>query len=99
MRYTARGRNIVWRDNPVTLAAARFLAGILTDGDPLVFRHKLAPGQGLICNNVLHSRTGFKSGPALSERSNRLIYRVRYLDRIAGPCAGRNNEEDYGPTE
>ncbi len=85
MRYTARSRNILWRDTPGTLAATRFLAGILADGEPLVFRHKLSPGQGLICNNVLHCRTGFKNGPALLERSNRLIYRVRYLDRIAGP--------------
>ncbi len=99
MRYTARGRNIVWRDNPATAASARFLAGILADGDPLMFRYKLAPGQGLICNNVLHSRTGFKNAPALRERNDRLMYRVRYLDRIAGPCANRNNEEDYGPTE
>ena len=83
MRYTARGRNIVWRNTPDTLAAARFLAGILADGDPLIFRHKLASGQGLICNNVLHSRTGFKSGPTHSQRNKRLIYRVRYLDRIA----------------
>jgi alpha-ketoglutarate-dependent taurine dioxygenase len=83
MRYTARGRNIVWRNTPDTQAAAKFLAGILADGDPLIFRHKLAPGQGLICNNVLHSRTGFKSDLALSQRNNRLIYRVRYFDRIA----------------
>ena len=39
----------------------------------------LAPGQGLICNNVLHDRTGFHdNGPA------RLLYRGRYYDRITG---------------
>lgn len=99
MRYTARGRNIVWRNTADTQDATQFLAGLLADGDPLIFRHKLNPGQGLICNNVLHSRTGFKSSSPLMERNDRLIYRMRYLDRIAGPQANRNSEDDYGPTE
>jgi len=85
MRYTARGRNIIWRDTPDTQAAARFLAGMLANGDPLIIKHKFTPGEGLICNNVLHSRTGFKSAPKSAKRNDRLIYRVRYLDRIAGP--------------
>jgi len=98
MRYSARGRNIVWRDTPDTQAAARFLTGILTD-DPLIFRRKLAPGEGLVCNNVLHSRTGFKSSHAAVEHNDRLMYRVRYLDRIGAPGASRNNEAENGPTE
>ncbi|HDL16436.1 MAG TPA: taurine catabolism dioxygenase TauD [Rhizobiales bacterium] len=84
MRYSARGRNIVWRDDPDTLAAVHFLASILANGDRYIFRHKFAPGQGLICNNVLHNRTGFKNPAALSGRGNRLLYRLRYPERIAG---------------
>lgn len=38
MRYTARGRYIVWRNTPDTLAAARFLTGILADGDPHIWK-------------------------------------------------------------
>ena len=100
MRYTARGRNIVWRNTPDTLAAARFLIGLLAD-DPLIFRHKLEPGEGLICNNVLHNRTGFKNSHAhaAEEHTDRLMYRVRYLDRIASPGADRNCEEENGPIE
>ena len=42
----------------------------------------MEPGQGLICNNVLHDRTGF----ALSTESgrDRLLFRIRYADRIDG---------------
>jgi len=35
---------------------------------------------GLLCNNVLHDRGGFRETP---ER-RRLLYRARYHDRIAG---------------
>ncbi|MGD2064328.1 MAG: TauD/TfdA family dioxygenase [Nitrospirota bacterium] len=79
MRYTARKRNIVWRDDEVVRAAVAFLEGLMSPDSPYLFRATLAPGQGLICNNVLHDRTGFHdNGPA------RLLYRGRYYDRIAG---------------
>ena len=80
MRYTARARHIVWRDDPATRAAVEFLTGILAGDGPL--RFLLSPGQGLIANNVLHNRTGF-SDNAEFDRA-RLLYRARYLDRIAG---------------
>jgi len=99
MRYTARGRNIIWRNTPATQAAVKFLSNLLINGDPLIFRHKLVPGQGLICNNVLHMRTGFENAPELTENSERLIYRVRYLDRISGVRSAHHHEEDYGSTE
>lgn len=78
MRYTARTRSIVWRDDAVTRAAVQCLEHVLAS-DPLILTHRLAPGQGLICNNVLHTRTGF-SDPAATE--GRLLYRIRYHDRI-----------------
>jgi hypothetical protein len=79
MRYTARKRNIVWRDDPLVRAAVAFLEGLTLPDSPYMFRATLAPGQGLICNNVLHDRTGFHDhGPA------RLLYRGRYYDRVAG---------------
>jgi hypothetical protein len=34
---------------------------------------------GILCNNVLHDRTGFTDDPARP----RLLYRARYHDRIA----------------
>ena len=84
MRYTARGRNVVWRDDHVTREAAHFLKDILESGDPLVVRYTLEPGQGVICNNVLHTRTGFTNRESPGSDDGRLLYRARYLDRVAG---------------
>ena len=82
MRYTARTRSIVWKDNGVTRQAVAFLEQLLTSDSPHIFRLQLAPGMGLVCNNVLHDRTGFDDDPGLP----RLLYRARYLDRVAKPA-------------
>lgn len=82
MRYTMRTRNIVWRDDPTTRAAVALLETILNQDSPYVFRHRMAPGHGLVCNNVLHDRSAFRDGPEPDQR--RLIYRGRYFDRVAG---------------
>ncbi|MCG8652961.1 MAG: TauD/TfdA family dioxygenase [Pirellulales bacterium] len=84
MRFTARARHIVWRDDPVTSAAVDCLVQLLKGDDPLIFRHRMAPGQGLICNNVLHSRSAFTDGSDAAARNGRLLYRMRYSTRIAG---------------
>jgi hypothetical protein len=36
---------------------------------------------GLICNNVLHTRSGFTDSP----EHRRLLYRGRYYDRLQFP--------------
>lgn len=77
MRYTARTRSIAWRDDPATRRAAETLREILDD-DPLTLSVRMRPGEGLICNNVLHDRSGFAN---LSD-DRRLLYRVRYHGRI-----------------
>jgi alpha-ketoglutarate-dependent taurine dioxygenase len=79
MRYTDRKRNIAWRDDPATHAAVAALREILDAEDTPVLRLRLEPGSGVVCNNVLHARTGFSDGHA-----PRLLYRARYYDRIAG---------------
>lgn len=79
MRYTDRKRNILWRDDPLTLEAVASLKDILHTATPWHFHARLEAGWGLISNNVLHTRTGFKDG----ERP-RLLYRARYYDRIQG---------------
>ena len=81
MRYTARTRSIVWKQDPTTLAAAEFLARLLENESPYIFHHRLAAGEGLLCNNVLHNRTGFTDDAGRSK--TRLLYRARYYDRIA----------------
>ena len=44
-------------------------------------RYRLQPGEGLISNNALHCRSGFRDDPATGR--TRLVYRARYYDRIA----------------
>jgi len=77
MRYTARTRSIEWRQDEATRAAVEFLKQILETDSPYVFKLRLAGGQGLVCNNVLHDRSAFTDGTP-----GRLVYRARYLDRI-----------------
>ncbi len=81
MRYTERSRNIAWADDPLTSQAVAFLRQLLRGGDePFLFRHRMEPGQGLICNNVLHTRTAFTDWDG--EGRGRLMYRARYSNRI-----------------
>ncbi len=80
MRYTARKHNIEWKDDELTRAALAALQKLLED-NPYIIRATLQPGMGLLCNNVLHTRDGFRDSP---EAPPRLLYRARYFDRISG---------------
>lgn len=80
MRYTARTRSIEWRADEATGAAVQFLKKILDTDSRYVFTLRLAGGQGLVCNNVLHDRSAFTDDPAPG--SSRLVYRARYTDRM-----------------
>ncbi|HQU15633.1 MAG TPA: TauD/TfdA family dioxygenase [Gammaproteobacteria bacterium] len=82
MRYTARSRSIAWKKDRATQAAAAALAELVADGAPFVFRYRLAPGQGILCNNVLHCRTAFRDDAAAGHQ--RLLYRARFYERIRG---------------
>lgn len=79
MRFTERKHNIIWKDDPMVLAAVKELVTLLHSDSPYLFRGTLQTGQGLICNNVLHDRSGFED----DENHTRLLYRLRYYDRIA----------------
>lgn len=78
MRYTARTISIEWHNDPITQAAVDYLARILA-ANPWTLHGRLEPGMGLLCNNVLHDRSGFTETP---ER-RRLLYRARYHERVA----------------
>ncbi len=80
MRYTARTRSVAWKDDPATAAAAARLLALLDGDSGCVLRTRLLPGMGLVCNNVLHERSAFVDDPARP----RLLYRARYVERIAG---------------
>ena len=79
MRYTACTVSIEWRADEATRDAVAALERILADAtSPYVFRGRLEPGMGLVCNNVLHDRAAFRD----TETRKRLLYRARYFDRI-----------------
>lgn len=83
MRYTARTRSIAWHDDAATHAAAARLARVLAGADPAcapwILRLRLQAGMGLVCHNVLHERSAFADDPG----APRLLYRARFLDRVA----------------
>lgn len=78
MRFSARKRNIIWRDTEDTAAAVDMINRLLADEEN-VFKVALKAGQGIICNNVLHNRSGFID----TEQQKRLMYRARYYDAVS----------------
>ena len=80
MRYSARQRNVVWRDDADTREAAAFLLDLFQRGDDHIYRYRLGPGEGVISNNILHRRDGFRDDPASGNK--RLVYRARYYQRL-----------------
>lgn len=81
MRYTARTRSIHWRQDALTLEAVTYLEMLLGSALPYVLHVRLQPGQGILCNNVLHTRETFSDGSPGNRQ--RLVLRARYYDRIA----------------
>ncbi len=79
MRYSARQKNVVWRDDPMTQAAVQFLLDLWEQSSIYKLSYTLQAGEGLICNNVLHCRTAFVD--AEEPEKKRLLYRGRYLER------------------
>jgi Taurine catabolism dioxygenase TauD, TfdA family len=80
MRYTARTRSIVWKSSTLVSAALTHLQKLFNEDSPYVFHCRLAPNQGIICNNILHNRSGFTDGDDPEQK--RLLYRMRFYDRI-----------------
>jgi hypothetical protein len=81
MRYTARTRSIAWKQDAATQAAVAALERLLASDTPHIFKGRLDPGMGLLCNNVLHDRSAFSDDDP--SRPPRMLYRARYLDRIS----------------
>ncbi|MGB0748138.1 MAG: TauD/TfdA family dioxygenase [Magnetospiraceae bacterium] len=85
MRYTRRARNVVWRNDPLTQEAVAYLEREILDSDsPYIISQRMAPGEGVICNNVLHDRAPFLDSET-NDDYRRLVYRARYLERIDTP--------------
>lgn len=80
MRYTARTRSIVWKADAATQAAVKCLERLLTEDSPYCFKKRLSAGEGIVSNNVLHTRTAFEDDADAGQ--GRLMYRARYYDRV-----------------
>jgi alpha-ketoglutarate-dependent taurine dioxygenase len=78
MRYTARTRNVIWKPESLIEEAQQALRSLLDTPSPFKFQATLQAGQGLICNNVLHTRSAFED----DKNQPRLLYRGRYFDKI-----------------
>jgi len=76
LRYTQRKKYVQFTDEVV--AAVALLDDILAKGSAYHFQHLMAKNQGIICNNVIHRRSGF-----VDDKSNpRLLLRGRYFVRV-----------------
>jgi alpha-ketoglutarate-dependent taurine dioxygenase len=80
MRYTARSKSIEWKRDAELAAAVAALERLLASDLVHVHRVTLEAGMGILCNNVLHDRSGFTDDPARP----RLLLRARFHERIAG---------------
>ena len=80
MRYTARTRSIHWKNDELTQKAVQCLEEVLRTATPYIFQLRLNTGEGVVSNNVLHTRTAFNDSD--EPQKQRLVYRARYYDRI-----------------
>ncbi|VAW71182.1 hypothetical protein MNBD_GAMMA12-3616 [hydrothermal vent metagenome] len=81
MRYSARKRNIIWKDEPMVHEAIKAIEALLNEPNDYIFNYTPLPGQLIISNNALHSRASFEDKP--EQGLQRVIYRARYLERIS----------------
>lgn len=80
MRYSARKRNIEWKQTTPILEAVAFLEKLFESESPFIIKTTLNAGEGLICRNILHRRTAFVDFDDSNKK--RLLYRGRYFDPI-----------------
>ena len=78
MRYSRRKRNIIWSEDGLTHEAVACLEEFLDSNSPWHVNYRLKPGEGVLCNNVLHTRSAFQD----DETHKRVYYRARYYNRI-----------------
>ncbi len=83
MRYSARTRNIEWKQSPPILEAVSFLTNLFESDSPYILKYTLQAGEGLICRNILHRRTSFVDYEESDKK--RLLYRGRYFDTLNKP--------------
>ncbi len=80
MRYSARSHNVEWKNDTATREATAALLKLFANNDPFLLERRLAAGEGVISNNILHRRTGFKDSPDPDRK--RVYFRARHYDRV-----------------
>ena len=78
MRFTQRKKNVVWLKSSEFEEALCELNNFLARGSEIHHKYKLTPGDGLICNNVLHNRSAFVD----TANHQRKLLRGRYKNNI-----------------
>ena len=78
MRYTQRKKYIEFADSAEVQAAVNILDQRLAQTSSYHFRHTMCANQGILCNNVPHTRSAFTNDP----NSPRLMLRERFFERI-----------------
>lgn len=78
MRFSKRKRNIDWAEDSLTQEALGCLFEYLDADTPYHIEYRLNAGEGVINNNVLHTRSAFED----NEQHRRIYYRARYYNRI-----------------
>jgi hypothetical protein len=77
MRFSARQRNIEWKNDGDLLTAVEAIRYYLNHSD-LVLTSRLEPGMGVISRNVLHRRDAFVDAQGV----RRLFLRARFFDTV-----------------
>jgi len=78
IRFTQRKRNIHWLESVDTTDALCMLNAFLAGDSAIHHQYKLAAGEGLICNNVLHNRSAFVD----TAQQKRKLLRGRYINSV-----------------
>ena len=77
-RFSQRTKNIQWIEEGDARQAVDAFNSILDRENPWILSIHLRPGQGIICNNILHARTEYDD---VGQRPRRLL-RMRFGDAI-----------------
>ncbi|MDJ0833174.1 MAG: TauD/TfdA family dioxygenase [Gammaproteobacteria bacterium] len=78
MRFSKRKHNIIWAEDALTREALDCLFKFLESDTRYIINYRLNAGEGVINNNVLHTRSAFVD----DTQHKRVYYRARYYNRI-----------------
>lgn len=80
MRFTQRRHHIIWKQSAKVTQAITLLNSILSGPLSWKVTVRLARGEGMLCNNILHCRHAYSDSYPKTPR--RLLYRIRFNERI-----------------